>query len=261
MPRALTHEPEERMTREDYRAWASQQPSHRFERIEGVVVAMAPERAAHNRRKGSARDALRAAVQRAGLPCEVFADGMTIEVGDSDYEPDAVVRCGGDRLPDDAMAVPDPLVIVEVLSPNTSGVDRGLKIVRRQRAVEPVERRDLVVAGAEGDRGRGAVAGRRDVEGETAERRPPLAHARRRHRYQSLRVWRDRAGSTGHRRAIRGFLRRLKLRRCAASGFVASRGRHRQPRSTGSSRIDQDACNAIRRGPARPHLVHQKRPP
>jgi Uma2 family endonuclease len=67
-------------------------------------------------------------VQRAGLPCEVFADGMTIEVGDSDYEPDAVMRCGGPRLPGDAMAVPDPLVIVEVLSPTTSGVDRGLKL-------------------------------------------------------------------------------------------------------------------------------------
>lgn len=128
MPRALIHEPEERMTREDYRAWVAQQPSHRFERIEGVVVAMAAERAAHNLRKGSARDALRAAVQRAGLPCQVFGDGMTIEVGDSDYEPDAVVRCGGDRLPDDAMAIPDPLVIVEVLSPTTSGVDRGLKL-------------------------------------------------------------------------------------------------------------------------------------
>jgi Uma2 family endonuclease len=128
MSRALIHEPEERMTREDYRAWAAQQPSHRFERIEGVVVAMAAERAAHNLRKGSARDALRAAVQRASLPCQVFGDGMTIEVGDSDYEPDAVVRCGGDRLPDDAMAVPDPLVIVEVLSPTTSGVDRGLKL-------------------------------------------------------------------------------------------------------------------------------------
>ncbi len=128
MPRALTHEPEERMTREDYRAWASQQPSHRFERIEGVVVAMAPERAAHNLRKKSACNALDAAVRRAGLSCQVFTDGMTIEVGDSDYEPDAVVRCGGDRLPDDAMAVPDPLVIVEVLSPNTSGVDRGLKL-------------------------------------------------------------------------------------------------------------------------------------
>jgi len=59
MPRALTHEPEERMTREDYRAWASQQPSHRFERIEGVVVAMAPE----------ARRTIGARGRRA-MPCE-----------------------------------------------------------------------------------------------------------------------------------------------------------------------------------------------
>lgn len=128
MPRALTHEPEARMTREAYRAWAEQQPAGRFERIEGVVVAMAPQRAAHNLRKGSARDVLRAAVRKAGLACQVFGDGMTIEVGDSDYEPDAVMRCAEDRLPADAIAVPDPLVIVEVLSPTTSGVDRGLKL-------------------------------------------------------------------------------------------------------------------------------------
>jgi Uma2 family endonuclease len=128
MPRVLTHEPEERMTREEYRAWAEQQSSHRFERIEGVVVAMSPERAAHNLRKGSARDALRAAVQRSGLSCQVFGDGMTIEVGDSDYEPDAVLRCGGARLPSNALAVPDPLVIVEILLPTTSGVARGLKL-------------------------------------------------------------------------------------------------------------------------------------
>jgi Uma2 family endonuclease len=128
MPRALIHEPEERMTRDEYRAWAEQQPSHRYERIEGVVVAMAAERAAHNLRKKSACNALDAAVRRAGLSCQVFTDGMTIEVGDSDYEPDAVMRCGGERLPADAIAVPDPVVIVEVLSPTTSGVDRGLKL-------------------------------------------------------------------------------------------------------------------------------------
>jgi Uma2 family endonuclease len=128
MPRAMIYEPDDRMTRESYRAWAEKQPSHRFERIEGVVVAMAPERAVHNLRKASARDALRAAVRNAGLPGQVFTDGMTVEVGDSDYEPDAVLRCGEDRLPDDAIAVPDPLVIVEVLSPGTSGVDRGLKL-------------------------------------------------------------------------------------------------------------------------------------
>ena len=127
MGRALTHEPETRMTREEYRAWAKRQPSCRFERIAGVVVAMAPERAAHNLRKGSARDALRRAVQEANLPCQVFTDGMTIEAGESDYEPDAVLRCG-ERLSGDAIAVPDPLVIVEVLSPTTSGIDRGVKL-------------------------------------------------------------------------------------------------------------------------------------
>jgi Uma2 family endonuclease len=128
MPRAMIYEPDDRMTREAYRAWASRQPSYRFERIEGVVVAMAPERMGHIRRKRSACEALRAAVAKAGLRCEVFADGATVEVGDSDYAPDAVLRCGEDRLPDDAIAVPDPLVIVEVLSPGTSGVDRGLKL-------------------------------------------------------------------------------------------------------------------------------------
>ena len=51
---------------------------------------------------------------------------MTVEVGDSDYEPDAVVYCGP-KLPADAVTVPDPLIIVEVLSPSTSGIDRAWK--------------------------------------------------------------------------------------------------------------------------------------
>jgi Uma2 family endonuclease len=83
----MSHEPETRMTREEYRAWAEQQVTGRFERIEGVVIAMAPERLGHIRRKRSAVEALRAAVQRSGLPCEVFADGVTVEVGDSITSP------------------------------------------------------------------------------------------------------------------------------------------------------------------------------
>ena len=124
---ALTHEPETYLTRKDYRAWAEQQPGGRFERHQGIVVAMAPERAGHSLRKAAARDELLRGVRAAGLPCQVFPDGMTIEVGDSDYEPDAVLRCGP-RLPNDAVAIPDPLVIVEVLSPGTSATDRGHKL-------------------------------------------------------------------------------------------------------------------------------------
>jgi Uma2 family endonuclease len=126
-------EPALAMGRAAYRAWIEQQPGGRFERINGIVVmrsganAMAPERASHNQRKFRIAQLLDAAVRAAGLPCEVFTDGMTVEVGDSDYEPDAVVRCGG-KLPDDAIAVPDPLIIVEVLSPSTASIDRALKL-------------------------------------------------------------------------------------------------------------------------------------
>ena len=116
------------MPRAEYRAWAEAQPCGRFERVAGEVVAMAPERAAHNRVKQRAWRALDAAVRAAGLRCEAFGDGMTVEVGDDhDYEPDAVVNCG-DPLAPDAVAVPRPVVVVEVLSPSTQSVDTGAKL-------------------------------------------------------------------------------------------------------------------------------------
>jgi Uma2 family endonuclease len=53
---------------------------------------------------------------------------MTIEVDDNDFEHDAILRCG-DALPSDAVAVPDPLAVVEVLSPSTRGDDLTPKFV------------------------------------------------------------------------------------------------------------------------------------
>jgi Uma2 family endonuclease len=123
-------ETELRMSRKEYRLWAEAQPKGRFERIEGVVVvvAMAPERAGHNDTKLQAWLALRRAVAAAGLPCHVYGDGMTVEVDDSDFEPDAVVH-RGERLPRDAIAVPEPMIVVEVLSPSTRGGDLTRKLV------------------------------------------------------------------------------------------------------------------------------------
>ncbi len=116
-----------RMSRGEYRAWAEQQGRGRFERVDGEVVAMAPERASHAARKARAWLALHRAVLEAGLPCEVYPDGMTVEVGDSDYEPDVVLHCGT-KLPPDAISVPNPMVIVEVLSPRTRNTDLNLKL-------------------------------------------------------------------------------------------------------------------------------------
>lgn len=127
MAKAQIVEPCERMTRSEYRAWSERQPTGQFERIEGVVVALAPERVEHNDRKMLAWLALRRAVRDAGLPCHVNGDGMTVEVGDSDYEPDAVLYCG-DKLPSGSTAIANPLVIVEVLSPGTSATDRAWKL-------------------------------------------------------------------------------------------------------------------------------------
>src|SRR3954453_8671253 len=67
MARAQIYAPEAPMSREEFLAWVKQQPSGRYERIDGIVVAMAPERASPNLRKGAARDALRQAVAEAGL--------------------------------------------------------------------------------------------------------------------------------------------------------------------------------------------------
>jgi Uma2 family endonuclease len=127
MAKAQIAEPCERMTRSEYRVWAERQPTGRFERIDGVVVAMAPERVEHNDRKMLTWLALRRAVRAAGVPCHVVGDGMTVEVGDSDYEPDAILYCG-ERLIAGSTTVPHPSVVVEVLSPSTSATDRAWKL-------------------------------------------------------------------------------------------------------------------------------------
>lgn len=116
------------MTADDFTVWAMAQPSGRYELSGGVVVAMAPERAAHSRVKGSAYRALGDAVAAAGAPCEVFTDGMAVRIDDAtQYEPDAAVRCGA-ALDGDAVIYDDPLIVVEVASPSSRSLDTGAKL-------------------------------------------------------------------------------------------------------------------------------------
>lgn len=46
---------------------------------------------------------------------------------DTAHEPDALVYCG-ERLPDNAIEVPNPVIIVEVLSPSTRHIDASSKL-------------------------------------------------------------------------------------------------------------------------------------
>jgi len=117
------------MTFDAFVEWLGSQPeSPRYELVAGIPVAMAPERAAHARMKARVWAALRDAIAERGLPCEAFADGMAVPIDDTTaYEPDAVVQCG-ERVPDDATALPSPSIVIEVLSPSTRGRDTGAKL-------------------------------------------------------------------------------------------------------------------------------------
>lgn len=118
-----------RMTADEFIAWAMQQPEgQRYELVAGEVVGMAPERAGHARGKGRIFEALSQAIRASGLPCEAFPDGMSVRTDATTvYEPDALVRCGP-PLDEDAIEVPDPLIIVEVVSPSSVKRDSGSKL-------------------------------------------------------------------------------------------------------------------------------------
>ena len=122
------HPLEHTYTREEYRAWCAAQSKGRFERVEGQIVAMAPERVGHALVKGNVYFALRQAIAAARIQCKVLPDGITVETGDNDFEPDALVNCGP-ALDTDAISAPNPVIIVEVLSTSTAATDTGRKLV------------------------------------------------------------------------------------------------------------------------------------
>ncbi len=115
-------------TADEFIAWALAQPTGRFELDNGIVVAMAPERVNHTLAKGQAWLALRAAIVARGLACQALPDGVTVRIDDRTvYEPDTLVRCGP-PLPGDAIEATDPVIVVEIVSPSSRGIDRGAKL-------------------------------------------------------------------------------------------------------------------------------------
>jgi Uma2 family endonuclease len=103
--------------------------TRRSELINGQIVMMSPERVEHIEAKFAAVLALTNAIARARLPCHALADGATVQVDDhTAYEPDALVYCG-QKLPRGSLIVPDPVIVVEVLSPTTAHTDTSAKLI------------------------------------------------------------------------------------------------------------------------------------
>lgn len=115
------------MTVDEFLVWAEDQEG-RHELFNGQVYAMAPERAGHARVKYAVQTALLEGIRKAGLPCHMLPDGMTVRTGErTAYEPDALIHCGPE-LPANAIEVPDPVIVVEVLSPSTRRIGASCKL-------------------------------------------------------------------------------------------------------------------------------------
>jgi Uma2 family endonuclease len=124
----MEHPRQTAFTADEFIAWALDQATGRFELDNGAVIAMAPERVDHTRAKRNVTIALHNAIGARGLPCEVLPDGASVRVNERTvYEPDALVRCGP-PAPGAAIEVSDPVIVVEVVSPSSRGIDTGAKL-------------------------------------------------------------------------------------------------------------------------------------
>jgi len=123
----MENAPKQRMTVDEFLVWAEAQPG-RYELHGGEVFSMAAERTVHAEVKFAVQSALQAGIRKAGLPCFMLPDGMTVRItNDTAHEPDALVYCGP-KLPANAIEVPNPVIVVEVLSPSTRRIDASKKL-------------------------------------------------------------------------------------------------------------------------------------
>lgn len=115
------------MTVEEYLVWAHGRPG-RYELVNGRPVQMSPETTGHISVKCLVWLALMDAIDDQGLDLHALGDGATVRITDrTAFEPDAVVY-GGPELGRKEMIVPEPVIVVEVVSPSSGGRDSSVKL-------------------------------------------------------------------------------------------------------------------------------------
>jgi Uma2 family endonuclease len=111
-----------RMTVDEFLTWAEGREG-RWELLDGVVVAMSPERVIHGATTFRVAVALKSAVDKARVPCHVLPDSVVVRLDrHTAFQPDCMVYCG-DPAPDQALEVNTPIIVVEILSPSTATRD------------------------------------------------------------------------------------------------------------------------------------------
>lgn len=119
-----------RMTLQAYLIWENEQVE-RHEFHDGEIFAMTGARRIHGRVVSNLSRRLSEALD--GSPCQVFSEGMKVQVGDDTIlYPDVFVTCDRADLATEQI-FRAPMLVVEVLSPSTQSYDRSRKFAFYRR--------------------------------------------------------------------------------------------------------------------------------
>jgi Uma2 family endonuclease len=111
-----------RLSPEDYLAY-EQVSDCRHELVDGYLYAMTGASDRHEEIVANLLASIHSHLGSSG--CRVYGANLKVRIGDDFFYPDLFVRCAEER--GDPYFKTDPILIVEVLSPNTQRYDRGDK--------------------------------------------------------------------------------------------------------------------------------------
>ena len=118
------------MSLDEFLAWSETQPREvgKLELLDGVVIVQQPPKWIHTKLKHRICLVLADAIERAGVPCFAAPEGPSVRVNQRKcFEPDALVAALPEPA-DDSQEVANAIIVVEVLSPSTTRLDKTEKL-------------------------------------------------------------------------------------------------------------------------------------
>jgi Uma2 family endonuclease len=109
-------------TVDDFLAWEREQ-EERYEFLDGLIRMMVGGTVDHNTIASNVLTVLRSRLR--GGPCRAFMEGVKVASGAASMYPDVVVTCTPPDPKSDLL--PEPVVVIEILSRSTQTFDRGQK--------------------------------------------------------------------------------------------------------------------------------------
>jgi Uma2 family endonuclease len=117
----------ESMTAEEFVVWAEKHPEKHWELFDGAAQLQQPQNWGHAQHVLALSRLLDDAIKASGLNLFIGTRGIMVKAGPNRaFEPDVVVFPG--PMNDRDIIVPEPVIVVEVLSPSTEVKDLTVKL-------------------------------------------------------------------------------------------------------------------------------------